>query len=129
MTLATFCGFVVNLMIQYISPYLQNAGYANMQGKIGFVWGSFAVAAAVWVAFFLPEMSGRSLEELDELFEKKVSVWKFRKFVTDGIGSEVTALESGKVGIDGNEKILYGVEVTDVEDESNVLEAQKKQEV
>lgn len=112
--MATFCGFVVNLMIQYISPYLQNAGYANMQGKIGFVWGSFAVVAAIWVAFFLPEMSGRSLEELDELFEKKVSVWKFRKFVTDGIGSEVTALEGGRVGLEGNEKILLGIEVADL---------------
>ncbi|KAF2161653.1 hypothetical protein M409DRAFT_28049 [Zasmidium cellare ATCC 36951] len=112
MTIATFCGFVVNLMIQYISPYLQNEGYANLQGKIGFVWGSFAVAAAVWVAVFLPEMSGRSLEELDELFEKRVSVWRFRGFRTEGIGAEVTALEvAGKDAVAVEGKVLVGVEV------------------
>lgn len=129
MTLATFCGFVVNLMIQYISPYLQDAGYANMQGKIGFVWGSFAVVAAVWVAFFLPEMSGRSLEELDELFEKNVSVWKFRRFVTEGIGSEVTALETGGLVVDGGEKVLFGVEVRSIEEEDVEVEGKKKLEV
>lgn len=116
-------------MIQYISPYLQDAGYANMQGKIGFVWGSFAVAAAIWVAFFLPEMSGRSLEELDELFEKKVSVWKFRKFVTDGIGSEVTALEVGGLRVDGNEKVLFGVEVRGVDEEEIEMDGKKKVDV
>ncbi len=30
--------------------------------------------------FFIPEMKGRSLEELDELFENKVSVRNFRKY-------------------------------------------------
>ena len=121
MTIATFGGFVVNLLIQYISPYLQDEGYANLGGKIGFVWGSFALGAAVWVAFFLPEMSKRSLEELDELFEKRVSVWKFRKFRTEGVGAELTALEAGVKTKEDLEmqgaKVLVGVEVTPVESE------------
>lgn len=129
MTVATFSGFVVNLMIQYISPYLQDEGYANLQGKIGFVWGSFAVAAAVWVAFFLPEMSGRSLEELDELFEKNVSVWKFGKFRTSGIGAEVTALESADASKVVEGKVLVGVEVQPVGEEIDDGEGKKKMDV
>lgn len=129
MTLATFSGFTINLMIQYISPYLQNEGYANLQGKIGFVWGSFAVAAAVWVAFYLPEMSGRSLEELDELFEKRVSVWKLRGFKTDGIGAEVTALESAAAAEIVGGKILVGVEVKAVNEEGDNVEGKKKMDV
>lgn len=128
MTIATFSGFVVNLMIQYISPYLQNEGYANLQGKIGFVWGSFAIVAAAWIAFFLPEMSGRSLEELDESFEKEVSVWKFKKFKTDGIGAEVTALENGDIDVDVG-KVLVGVEVRPVAQEVIDAEERKKLDV
>lgn len=123
MTIATFGGFVVNLLIQYVSPYLQDAGYAGLGGKIGFVWGSFAIVAAVWVAFFLPEMSRRSLEELDELFEKRVSVWKFRKFRTEGVGAELTALEAGVKTAEDVEmhgaKVLVGVEVRPVESETD----------
>lgn len=123
MTIATFCGFVVNLLIQYVSPYLQDECYANLQGKIGFVWGSFAVAAAVWVAFFLPEMAGRSLEELDELFEKGVGVWRFGKFRTEGVGAEVRELEDR--GREAEVKVLVGVEVEPVV----VDEERKKKEV
>lgn len=130
MTIATFGGFVVNLLIQYISPYLQDEGYANLGGKIGFVWGSFALGAAVWVALFLPEMSKRSLEELDELFEKRVSVWKFRKFRTEGVGAELTALEAGVKTKEDLEmqgaKVLVGVEVTPVDSGSIELDGKMK---
>lgn len=130
MTIATFCGFVVNLLIQYVSPYLQDEGYANLQGKIGFIWGSCAFVAAMWVLFVLPEMSGRSLEELDELFEKRVNVWKFKKFKTEGIGAEVTALEAGRTtGIDVDSKVLVGVEVNTVESDGEQEDRKKALEV
>ncbi|CAK3868345.1 Major facilitator superfamily domain, general substrate transporter [Lecanosticta acicola] len=131
MTIATFSGFVVNLLIQYVSPYLQDEGYANLQGKIGFVWGSFAIVAAVWVALFLPEMSGRSLEELDELFEKGVSVWKFKNFTTVGVGAEVRELEdAGKEAVLDEKKVIVGVEVEPVEmgDECE-MDSKKKMDV
>ncbi|KAF7185541.1 Major facilitator-type transporter ecdD [Pseudocercospora fuligena] len=130
MTIATFCGFVVNLLIQYVSPYLQDEGYANLQGKIGFIWGSCAFVAAMWVLFVLPEMSGRSLEELDELFEKRVNVWKFKKYKTEGIGAEVTALEAGRTtGIDVDSKVLVGVEVNPVESDGEQEDRKKALEV
>lgn len=37
---------------------------------------------AVFFYLCIPEMKGRSLEELDELFENHVSVKKFRKYHT-----------------------------------------------
>ena len=36
---------------------------------------------------------GRSLEEIDQLFEAKLPAWKFSKFQTDGLAHEVTAQE------------------------------------
>jgi MFS transporter, SP family, sugar:H+ symporter len=40
--------------------------------------------AAVWVYFFLPEVKGRSLEEIDEMFQKRLPARKFRKYVCTG---------------------------------------------
>lgn len=43
-----------------------------------------------------PETTGRSLEELDELFEKHVPARKFSRFVTTGAGHRVAELEASK---------------------------------
>lgn len=47
-----------------------------------------------------PELKGRSLEEMDELFEAQPPLWawQFKKYQTTGIGAYVRELEgSGKV--------------------------------
>ena len=93
MTISTFIGFCVQVIVTFVSPYLQNAGYGNLQGKIGFIWGSFSVVSALWTFFFVPELGGRGLEELDELFEKRVGVFEFQKYRTTGYGSQLTKVE------------------------------------
>lgn len=94
MTISTFIGFTVSVIATLVAPYLQNAGYGNLQGKIGFVWGSFSVASAIWTFFFMPELKGRSLEELDELFEKRVNVFRFGSCETFGYGARLTMVEA-----------------------------------
>jgi hypothetical protein len=42
--------------------------------------GRLIALFAVFYYFFLPEMQGRSLEELDELFQNRVSVKDFPKY-------------------------------------------------
>lgn len=77
----------------FINPFMQDAP-GNLQGKVGFVYGTFSFISAVWIAFMLPEMKGRSLEELDEIFEKGVSVWKFGSYVGDSYGARLTQVEA-----------------------------------
>jgi sugar porter (SP) family MFS transporter len=128
-TLSTASSFCVNLIVTYVNPYLQNKGAGGLQGKVGFVYGAFCVFAVIWVFFFLPEMKGRSLEELDELFEKRVPTLKFGSYVAEGLGAEVTRLEnSEKADLEG--KVLVGVSVEEVPATSSDLEASgKKAEV
>lgn len=106
-TLATFFGFCASIFITYVSPYIQNAGYGNLQGNIGFVWAGTSFLSLLFVFFYLPELKGRSLEELDEMFQKKVGVFKFKKFQTEGVGAQIRIIE-GKMPVVGDEESDQG---------------------
>ncbi|TQN65457.1 High-affinity glucose transporter RGT2, partial [Colletotrichum shisoi] len=58
-------------------PYLLNAPYAALQGKVDFIFGSIAVCSALFVFFCVPECKGRSLEEVDRMFHEGVLVRHF----------------------------------------------------
>ena len=58
-------------------PYLMNSDYANLQSKVGFIYGSLSVASIVFVYFCVPECHRRSFEEIDQMFREKVSLRKF----------------------------------------------------
>ncbi|KAL4801801.1 general substrate transporter [Aspergillus unguis] len=108
-TIATFLGFCVSILVTFVSPYIQDAGYGNLGGRIGFLYGSFSFAAAVWTFLFYPETGFRSLEELDGLFHSAGSVWGFRKWKTPGVGVEIglevggdEAVDDAKVSVKGD---------------------------
>ena len=47
----------------------------------GWIWGPSCFITVVWVYFYLPEIKNRTLEEIDEMFEARLSARKFRKYV------------------------------------------------
>jgi hypothetical protein len=53
-------------------PYMVNPDKANLKGKVGFVFGGLSAAATVWSFFYIPELKGRTFNEIDEMFEKRV---------------------------------------------------------
>ncbi|KAJ8079086.1 hypothetical protein AAF712_006464 [Marasmius tenuissimus] len=89
------CAFAVSFTL----PYLLNPPYANLQARVGYIYGSIAAVAMFYALFFVPETKGRSLEELDELFEHKPALpaWKFKGTTTTGVGAKIGALEDGRV--------------------------------
>lgn len=93
---ATFVSFCMVLLITYVNPYVQDAGYGGLGAKVGFVYGGCSFLALIWTFFFLPELKGRSLEELDEMFEARVPTRKFGKYVCTGVGADITRLQDGK---------------------------------
>lgn len=108
LTLATFTSFALAVAVTYISPYIQDAGYGNLQGKIGFVWGSGSIIALLFVLFYVPELKGRTMEEIDEMFDKKVSVWNSGKYETTGVGRRIREIEElSEVPVIEGQKTMY----------------------
>ncbi|VUC35051.1 unnamed protein product [Clonostachys rosea] len=64
-------------------PYLLNAPYAALGPRVGFIFGSLAALSFVFAFFCVPECKGKSLEEIDHLFNTKVPVLQFHKVKPD----------------------------------------------
>lgn len=88
--------------------------------NIGWIFGSVAAFSVVWSALFFPELKvslrlvdifssfpyeswwpfsltiyqGRSLEEVDQLFEARLAAWKFAPYETHGTGHVLTTIEN-----------------------------------
>lgn len=84
-----------SFVVSFTLPYLLDTPGANLQSKVGFIYGSICFVAMAWGYFFLPELKGRSLEELEELFAAKLPLRKFRNYQAneDGVGAAVSRLE------------------------------------
>jgi MFS family permease len=94
-TIATFLGFCSSILITYFIPYLQNAGYANLQRNIGFVWSGLSVLPLGFVIFYIPKLRGRSLEERDDMFQQKIKIRRFGTYRNvQGIGNMITQAEN-----------------------------------
>ncbi|CAK7242827.1 MAG: hypothetical protein STHCBS139747_004329 [Sporothrix thermara] len=87
---------VSNFLVSFTLPYLLNAGYANLGSKVGFIYGSIGLAGVVWGFFFLPELKGRSLEEIDEMFAEKVPAY-WVSSNPDSIGVKISEMENSKI--------------------------------
>ncbi|KAI0390012.1 sugar transporter [Xylariaceae sp. FL0594] len=68
---------IINLISQYLNTYMVSPAEWNWSGKSGFFWGGTAFLVFVWSYFRLPEIKGRTYEELDMLFMQKVPARKF----------------------------------------------------
>ncbi|WWC61109.1 uncharacterized protein I303_103687 [Kwoniella dejecticola CBS 10117] len=63
--------------------YLVNPDEANLKGKVGYIFGGLGLLGSIWTFFFIPETKNRTVDELDALFEAKVSSRRFGKITVD----------------------------------------------
>ncbi|KAN0086099.1 General substrate transporter [Tylopilus felleus] len=72
----SLCGMLANIII----PYLVNPDEANLGGYVGFIFGGLAFLGTIWAYFFIPETRGRTVDELDLLYEKRVPARHFAAY-------------------------------------------------
>ncbi|KAF2180415.1 sugar transporter [Zopfia rhizophila CBS 207.26] len=77
---ATAIQAVVGIVMTVAIPYLINPDEANLRGKLGFFFGGLSVPCLIWCYFRIPEMKGRTYEELDIMFERNVPTREFGKY-------------------------------------------------
>ncbi|KAJ9647665.1 hypothetical protein H2204_000295 [Knufia peltigerae] len=67
-------------LTSYTAPYFINPAQLNWGAKYAYVWAGSNACVFIFFWFMLPEMKDRSLEELDELFQNRVPVSKFKSY-------------------------------------------------
>ncbi|KAK3690548.1 general substrate transporter [Podospora appendiculata] len=75
-------GYFLAWLTGFCSPYFINPDALNWGAKYGYVWAASSFICGIFYFLFLPELKGRTLEEIDELFERRVPAWKFKSTKT-----------------------------------------------
>ncbi|KAL4811789.1 general substrate transporter [Aspergillus spinulosporus] len=70
-------------LVYQLIPILINSDKANLGGKIAFVFFGPSVPMCVYLFYCLPETTGRSFDELEEMFQARIPARKFRGYVTE----------------------------------------------
>lgn len=105
--LATSVSVIMTFLVSFTLPYLLNAPYANLQSKVGYLYGSLSIVTFFFAYFFVPELKNRSLEEVDEIFESGISARKSGSYVSTGVGKEITEAENVEVVVDQKAEDAY----------------------
>ncbi|KAJ9114712.1 hypothetical protein QFC22_005588 [Naganishia vaughanmartiniae] len=94
-TLGTVGNAIVGLIMTTVLPYLLSADYGAKWGaKTGYLFAGLGAVCIVLLWFFIPDFTGRSYAQLDELFLRKIPARKFASTECTGdYGRAVTARE------------------------------------
>ncbi|KAH8845554.1 hypothetical protein MCOR07_006614 [Pyricularia oryzae] len=87
---------VANFAATFSLAYLLSEPYAALGAKVAFIYAATSVCLLVWAYFCYHELTGRSLEEVDELFAEGVSAWRSAKWVSTSKMGQLTAMENSK---------------------------------
>lgn len=97
MTFASSTDVLSAFIVTFCIPYLLGSPGADLGAKVGWLLGGDSVIGVLFVIFFVPELAGRSLEEVDELFEARLWAWQFKSYKTSGIGHLIAELQEHNV--------------------------------
>ncbi|KAF4123598.1 Sugar (and other) transporter [Geosmithia morbida] len=73
----------VAIMFSFCTPLMINGGSTKWGVKTGFFFAGAGTVAVIIAWFILPEVTRRTPAEIDEMFEKRVNLRKFDKYVTE----------------------------------------------
>ncbi|KAM0714151.1 hypothetical protein Q7P37_007616 [Cladosporium fusiforme] len=70
---ATSLGYLLAWLIGFCSPYFVNPAELNWGAKYCYFWAASNVASLLFVYFFIPETKGKSLEDINKIFDGQMS--------------------------------------------------------
>lgn len=95
--LARNCYNLVAIINSILTPYMLNTQDWNWGAKTGLYWGGITALTLAWVIIDLPETTGRTFSEINELFALGVPARKFKSTEVDPFGRRTNAEEIEEV--------------------------------
>ncbi|KAH8160226.1 hypothetical protein CIB48_g8029 [Xylaria polymorpha] len=93
-------GYLLAWLTSFFSPYFINPENLNWGAKYGYIWAGSNLACFVFFYLFVPETKGRTLEEIDELFNNRVSVRNFKTYRTTIIDKAMKDVKEQNGGLE-----------------------------
>ncbi|KAJ9647499.1 hypothetical protein H2204_000128 [Knufia peltigerae] len=118
-------------LVTFFTPYLQAGPHVQLGAKVGYVFMGLAALSFFFFVLFMPELKGRSLEEVDELFERKLWAWQFSKAKTYGTGNQVTLIEDNgqELSVEAGKEQVTAMHVDHAENTQPENSGEKNQDV
>lgn len=91
-----------NWIFNFALAYFVAPAFHNIQWKTYIIFGVFCFAMTFHVFFTYPETAGRSLEEIDMVFDSDVKPWR-TNLIHDKFGEEVAKHKEAGVVKEGSE--------------------------
>ncbi|KAG0348967.1 hypothetical protein BG004_003129 [Podila humilis] len=88
-SLSTASNWAFNFILAYAVP----PALENIQYRTYFIFAGFCVAMTIHVFFMFPETKGRTLEEMDELFNSDMPAWKTRALPASKLDAEIEQMK------------------------------------
>ncbi|KAB5518931.1 general substrate transporter [Coniochaeta sp. 2T2.1] len=79
------CAQTTAVITTFAVPQLTSAGAANLGAKTYLIFAGCMACIIVWSYVLIPETKGRTYAEIDEMYDKKVPMWKWRKYQTSTV--------------------------------------------
>lgn len=84
--LAVASDWAMNFAIALFTP----SAFRNITWKTYFVFGTFCGAMTVHAFFMYPETRGKTLEEIDMIFQGGIPAWRSSKFIANDVVSNIS---------------------------------------
>ncbi|GKT63019.1 sugar transporter [Colletotrichum tofieldiae] len=93
---ASMVNVLANFLVNFSIPYLLYTPGAGLGSKVGFIFAGILVFALVFTWFCIPECKGKSLEQIDRMFNEGVPLRQFGKYKAEDLFQ--SSMDDGEKG-------------------------------
>lgn len=83
MALATGTQAIMGIIFNFTISYMINPDEGHLRGKVGFIFGGLTTIATAWSFFYIPELKGRTFDEIDRMFQAQVPPRKMGSYILE----------------------------------------------